>query len=188
MEQLVKIRTSKGLSQRGLASLAGISYKTLQLIESGGHDPKISTLEAIAKSLGLPARLVHKAVHGVFSLPEDAIAVVSERILEEGEASWKLWLFNFVDAFRSRRDRSLIERPPVEGTSPKIKTLLASSVETLCTELQMDPPNWCATIPPLDGPWFVSGMESLKPMALVESPVHFRKRNIFVLGNFLSRA
>lgn len=187
MEQLGKIRASKGLSQRGLASLAGISYKTLQLIESGAHDPKVSTLEAIAKSLGLPAHLVRKAVHDVLSLPEDAIAVISERIVEDGEESWKLWLFNFVDAFRSKRDRSLIEMPPCEGLTPNIKALLASSVDTLCTDLQMEAPNWCATVPPLDRPWFVSGLESLKPMALIESPVHFRKRNIFVLGNFLSR-
>jgi hypothetical protein len=30
-------------------------------------------------------------------------------------------------------------------------------------------------------------VESLKATALVESPAPFRKRNIFVLGNFLSR-
>jgi hypothetical protein len=34
----------------------------------------------------------------------------------------------------------------------------------------------------------VAGRESLKAMALVESPVWFRRRNIFVLGNFLDRA
>ena len=39
----------------------------------------------------------------------------------------------------------------------------------------------------LDKPWFVSGFENLKSTALIESPLNFRKRNIFVLGNFLTR-
>jgi hypothetical protein len=34
----------------------------------------------------------------------------------------------------------------------------------------------------------VSGVENLKAMALVESPAWFRRRNVFVLGNFLNRA
>jgi hypothetical protein len=40
----------------------------------------------------------------------------------------------------------------------------------------------------LPDPWFVAGIENLKASALVESPVQFRRNNIFVLGNFLSRA
>ena len=46
----------------------------------------------------------------------------------------------------------------------------------------------CAGVGALATPWFVAGVENLKALALVESPTHFRKRNIFVLGNFLSRA
>lgn len=40
----------------------------------------------------------------------------------------------------------------------------------------------------LPEPWFVAGVENLKATALVESPLPFRRNNIFVLGNFLSRA
>jgi transcriptional regulator with XRE-family HTH domain len=188
MELLKKSRAYKNISQRNLASLAKISYKTLQLIESGAHDPKLSTLEAIATALGLPAHLIQKRVQSVFSLPEDSIAMISERIVEEGEASWKIWLFNFVDTLRSKRDGVLFEAPPSEELSPKIKALLASTLETLCAEMEISPPAWCDAVPPLGEPWFVSGVESLKASALVESPVHFRKRNIFVLNNFLSRA
>ena len=188
MESLIKFRAMRGLSQRNLAVLAKISYKTLQLLEGGLHDPKISTLTAVARALGLPRGLVDKRVRSVFSLPVDSIAVTSARIVEDGENTWKIWLFNFVDAFRNSQDCVLIETPPSEDTSPKIKALLASSVETLCAETEEPPPAWCEAIPPLEKPWFVSGVENLKATALIESPVHFRKRNIFVLGNFLSRA
>jgi hypothetical protein len=42
-------------------------------------------------------------------------------------------------------------------------------------------------VPGLEEPWFVTGIENLKAMAIVESPVFFRRRLIFVLENFLSR-
>jgi len=50
------------------------------------------------------------------------------------------------------------------------------------------PPWWANRPLVLAEPWFVSGMENLKATALVESPVQFRRNNVFVLGNFLSRA
>jgi hypothetical protein len=48
-------------------------------------------------------------------------------------------------------------------------------------------PEWILTVPAPRDPWFVSGMESLKAIAIVESPLPFRIRKIFVLENFLSR-
>lgn len=68
-----------------------------------------------------------------------------------------------------------------------IGTLVASTVDYLCRELKMAPPTWVQQVPPCKDPWFVSGMENLKAIALVESPLPFRLRKIFVLENFLSR-
>lgn len=187
MKALKVLREVKGISQRRLALLAKLSYKSLQLIESGGHDPKISTLQQIANGLGYPPHIVEERVATLFELPPDSIAVISARIAEEGENSWKIWLFNFVDAFRVAKKEEYVRTPPVEKTPQKVKALLASTAEMLCEELQIEKPLWCEAIPALDIPWFVAGVENLKAMGLVESPAHFRKRNIFVLNNFLER-
>lgn len=40
----------------------------------------------------------------------------------------------------------------------------------------------------LDDPWFASSIEGMKPLLLMESPVFFRRRNLFVSRNALSRA
>lgn len=165
-----------------------MSYKTLQLIESGEHDPKLSTLSRLVASLGYSPGVVERRLAEVFRCPIDSIASISDRIVEEGEDSWVLWVFNFVDRFLKTGDSRLVEDPPVANLSPRLKALLASIVETLCIQKGMPPPSWCLAIPGLDRPWFVSGVENLKASALVESPVNFRTRNIFVLGNFLSRA
>jgi len=182
------IRKREGLSQRELALKAHIAYKTLQLIESGKHDPKLSTLEKIAKALDYPEGIVESAISHYLSLEHDSIRLISLRICQNGEASWKIWLFNFVDAFRRNPGKKLIDLPPVSQISLRIQCLLASTVEALCAEVGMEAPSWCFGIGALPEPWFVAGVESLKPMALVESSVYFKKRNIFVLNNFLDRA
>lgn len=187
MKALKTTREERKLSQRGLARLARVSYKSIQLIEAGAHDSKISTLQSIADALGYPPRSVEHRIEELFSTPCDSISTVSERIAMDGEGSWKDWLFNFVDAFRYKKERQYIDAPPVEVVSKRIKALLASVVESLCAELEIQAPLWCFAVPALDEPWFVSGVESLKPTALVESPVWFRMRNIFVLKNFLDR-
>lgn len=167
--------------------MARVSFRSVQLIESGQHDPQISTLQKIAAALGYPPRFFMRHLKSLLERPVDSVAVISERIAVEGEEAWKIYLFNFVDAFRHLREGRLHEEPPDRDLSPKIRALLASTVETLCDETGLAPPEWCEAIPTLPDPWFVSGMENLKAMALLESPVHFRKRNVFVLGNFLER-
>lgn len=189
MKPLKKIRLRQGISQRHLARRAGVAYKTLQLLESRSHDSRLSTLEQIAGALGYPEGSLRRQVNDFWNSPPDSVKRISEAILEAGEASWKIHLFNFVDAFRAHSDSTdYIAGAPNETSSPKVKALLAATVETLCDDFGRSAPPWCAGIPPLDRPWFPSGIENLKAMALVESPVHFRKRNIFVLENFLSRA
>lgn len=65
--------------------------------------------------------------------------------------------------------------------------MLAATAEHLCLENKLTLPQWIQNIKACDKPWFVSGMESLKAIALVESPLPFRLRKIFVLENFLAR-
>lgn len=187
MKSLTKMRYKKGLSQRDAANLASLSYRTIQLLDSGRHDPKISTLKNIARAFGYPPWIIDSHLDFIFSRPVDSISIISERVLREGEGSWKIWLFNFVDAFRKEKDSSYVDSPPRMGLSPRLDALFASTVETLCEELGVSIPSWCGAIPPLKTPWFVSGVENLKAISILESPIHFKKRNIFVLENFLSR-
>ncbi|MDZ4224975.1 MAG: hypothetical protein U1D33_03620, partial [bacterium] len=96
-------------------------------------------------------------------------------------------LFNFVDAFRRDSNRRLIDVAPHMDLSAELKALMAGVLETLCDEKGLTPPDWCLGVEILSTPWFIAGMENLKVSAIVESPVHFRKRNIFVLNDFLKR-
>ena len=100
---------------------------------------------------------------------------------------WALYLMDFVDDFRYHKNPQVIVEP-LPYTDPRLDPLLASTVESLCDELGMESPSWLADVPACATPWFVSGVENLKAIALAESPLRFRIRKIFVLNNFLSRA
>ena len=101
--------------------------------------------------------------------------------------NWALFLMDFVDDFRYYKDPQAIAEP-LPYTDPRLDPLLASTAESLCDELGIEPPRWLADVPACKTPWFVSGIENLKAIALAESPLRFRIRKIFVLSNFLSRA
>lgn len=188
MDFLRRARNRSSLSQRGLAKLAGISYKTLQSLETEEHPPNWSTLEKVITALGHPPRSLTRAVRELLRARGESLREISRRISEGEEDSWKTWLFNFVDAYRKNPHAGLADDAPVPGISPRMLCLLASTVERLCEETRAPVPWWTAGARPLPEPWFVAGIESLKAFSLVESPAAFRKRNIFVFGNFLDRA
>jgi hypothetical protein len=106
-------------------------------------------------------------------------------MIADGE-QWYVPFMDFVDELRRSRDVQAIAQPwPLDH--PRFDALLASTVEYLCDEQGIEPPDWSWDIPGCPEPWFVSGIENLKALAIVQSPAHFRRRKIFVLDNFLAR-
>lgn len=99
---------------------------------------------------------------------------------------WKIALMDFVDDFRYYQDAAMIAEPFKLGDESK-DAVLAGVIETICDELGMEIPDWLRDVPPCSEPTFLTEMESTKAIAIVESPVRLRLRNIFVWDNFLFR-
>lgn len=188
MELLKKTRESRGFSQRSLAKKAGVSFRCVQQLEAEEHNWRVGSIRRVSQALGLPIGGLDYFCGRYLSLIPDSVEDISLRIHRDGANSWRIHLFDFVDRLRSDRNPELIKRPPIDDLDTSIRSLIASTVETLCNDLELSTPSWCRSIPALTDPWFVSGIENLKASALVESLPTYRKRNIFVLGNFLDRA
>ncbi len=107
--------------------------------------------------------------------------------IQESPDNWEIPFMDFVDDFRYYKDYSAIARP-FKCDNERFDAILASTIEYLCHEQGLDVPQWTKDVSSCKKPWFVSGMENLKAIALVESPLEFRIRKIFVLENFLNRA
>ena len=108
-----------------------------------------------------------------------------DAMLKSGE-NWILPLMNFVDDFRRARDPELI-RESFDPKDEHMDSILASTIESLCHETEIETPAWVLDISSCTEPWFVSGIENLKAICIAESPPYFRRRKIFVLENFLHR-
>ena len=106
--------------------------------------------------------------------------------VREDPDHWYTRLMDFVDDFRFYKDLKSLEEP-FNLTGDRLEAMLASTAGQLCGELGVAPPPWILEVPACKDPWFPSGLESLKAIALVESPAHFRVRKVFVMENFLSR-
>jgi HTH-type transcriptional regulator / antitoxin HipB len=52
-EEIRRLRTECGLSQRQLAELLGVSQSVVARLEAGGVEPRLSTLDRVAKALGV---------------------------------------------------------------------------------------------------------------------------------------
>ena len=59
---LAKARRRLGLTQGALAEQAGLSRMAVQKAESGTTDPRLSTLEVMARAMGLEIMLVPSAI------------------------------------------------------------------------------------------------------------------------------
>ncbi len=117
--------------------------------------------------------------------------------IRKGEAL-PLWLLgDLIDDFRLRSGTAdeklaLVNEAPEWMNSESHadgNAYLAAVAETLCREVSLSPPAW--TESPccyLHRPWFAGGLETLKAILLAESPVPFRRRNLFVSANALARA
>ena len=106
--------------------------------------------------------------------------------IEADSPNWRLYLMDFVDDFRAHQQLSAIAQP-IDLSDNRMDAMLASTAQYLCEEQQLPCPDWLYGVPACKDPWFVAGLENLKAIALVESPLYFRIRKIFVLENFLSR-
>jgi hypothetical protein len=93
---------------------------------------------------------------------------------------------DLVDDLRYYKDPAMIAEPFELGDEEK-DAVLAGVIETLCDELSIEHPAWLKEVPPCSKPIFLSNMQSVKAIAIAESPVRLRLRNVFVWNNFLQR-
>ena len=111
-----------------------------------------------------------------------------------GGDSFDRCLANFLDEFYFAPNESgLVEAPallaPALGDAGRVQdAYLAATAEELARAHGITCPAWTAAESRrLHQPWFASPLAALRTVLIIESPVGFRSRNLFVSGNALSR-
>jgi hypothetical protein len=178
------LRKREHLSEEALAARAGLSRSGLRSVQDRAATT-LSSVASVATALNRQACLL---AMGGDANSECSSLAVGLMVLRDGDDSWKLHFMDLVDEFRRTLDTSLILLAPPRGLSAHLGALQSSIVVALADEANVDAPPWAREPHWLTSPWFISGVESLKATALVESSLAFRRNNIFVQGNFMSRA
>lgn len=66
-----QMREARGLSQKALADLAGVTRQTISNIERGAFPPKRESLEAISAAFGVPVWEIEKLAHSSSLAPSN---------------------------------------------------------------------------------------------------------------------
>ena len=184
MFPISELRRRLGSSERSLAASAQISRRCLRMACEGDRNVTLQSLVSIAEALD---REVEVALVPPLVSSDCSTVAVAYKVERDGFESWKVHFMDLVDELRRTLDPRLCQLPPHRAFDKRLTALLAALVRHLSDELGMAPPAWAARRHYLEIPWFVSGMNSLKASAILESPFAFRNNNIFVHKNFAAR-
>ena len=112
---------------------------------------------------------------------------------ENNDFSWNsFWLMfgTFLDRFYAEKDVNLLKEEPLWDDIPKeIQSFVSSSVDYLSNSINEKTPTWAMNKKyELKEPFFPSDLKGdIRAVMLIESPIEYKVRNIYVLGNVLTR-
>lgn len=109
--------------------------------------------------------------------------------------AWRHGVLQLLDDYERVRRRSGVEAAaalfsdaPSQSGDARVDAALAALAEHLARRDGWAPPRWAFEPDRYAEPWwFVAGLRSLRPTALVWSPPAFRKRGVFITENALER-
>ena len=74
----------------------------------------------------------------------------------------------------------MVEQPPKLPPSSYLRNYIAAMIECAALRLNAVSPSWVKRVQPLEKPIFGTGLVSLRLYLLTNTPLPFRRRNIFV--------
>ncbi len=179
MEKLKNLnRKIKQLGITAVASHSGLNKSTISRYAHGQRD---YSLENFEKVIAAVEAIEREQMKGLTSARH-----ATQRVAN-GE-NWQIAYFDFVDSFLLAKNYLLVNQRPVDGLDLKSLALICSIVMQLCEENKVPFPEWAKLSLELDEPWFISKYKSLRAICLVQSPLFFKRNNIFVGNDFLKRA
>ncbi len=124
-----------------------------------------------------------------------SLSEFAEALAAGNEYDWSLG--EFLDAFYGappKEQQEMIQKEPELlagkiGNGVVMDAYLAATAEYLAWHHGLENPEWTqVSSRVLREPWFATDIRGLWPLVSMESPAAFRRRNLFVSGNALSRA
>ena len=102
---------------------------------------------------------------------------------------WKLALGEIILHVRRVKSLAGFEQKPLGKLErPELIALLAATLHYLAHEQGIEEiPVWISSAYSLEHAWFPAGLKSMRAMAIAESPLEFRRNDIFILRDLFDR-
>jgi len=101
----------------------------------------------------------------------------------DGGGAHRFVLAELSDFLSSRSPEELepaISEADLSGMSLFMRNYVSAMTEQAAARAGVRPPAWARAVEPLEEPYFATDLASLRPHLLRESPVPYRRRNLFV--------
>jgi len=103
-EQIKRIRTAKGLSQKEVLNISGLDKAQFSRIENGKTDPSFTTLEKIAKALGISISELFATTDEIKEVnSHDKTVMEKVSLIESLNDDEKNTIYSMLDAFVGKR-------------------------------------------------------------------------------------
>jgi len=103
-EQIKRVRTAKGLSQKEVLNISGLDKAQLSRIENGKTDPSFTTLQRIANALGLSIAELFATTDQINEVnAHDKTVMEKVALIESLAEDEKNTLYSMLDAFVGKR-------------------------------------------------------------------------------------
>lgn len=188
---LRQLRRDRGLTQRDLATKAGVPQSTIAEVEAGKREPSLTLLSRIAESTGQSVAL------RLVPLPQQSAVAIAKTIKDRlyGEASEGRSLdtredgalravIDLKDALRrsshERFDALTRQAPDLVGDS-RWDAFLAAIVEDEAARKATSPPRWTNDKSRFSRPfWYLSKNPRFHTWEIANSPGAFVRHGVFV--------
>lgn len=173
-------RTSKGLSQRALASAAHVHQPGVAAVESGSEDATVSRLEHLLSALGSQLTVLPTRRRPVWAAGEDVHRALTA---DDEPTAWRE-VIQLNDDLRGS-DRAtcvaLAIAPPGRTGDVRFDALIAAVTDAALVDARLPRPGWLDEAPwKLDEPWDVEEVPSLRAAARKATPAAIRRHGIYL--------
>ncbi len=99
-ENIAKFRKEKKLSQKQLATLAGISPQTLSCIEIGINNPSFNVIIKIVQILNIPIAYIFTFDENIYTIENKQLLFLASKAFENVEYSKRKTIFKLIECFK----------------------------------------------------------------------------------------
>ena len=178
-ELVAEARRAADLSLRELARLAGVSFTTIDRIESGETDPSLGTLRRILSAAGRTLRLDTTPSEGRHPALRDLASAVRTTPAGEQPDWTRLRAFlDYLDRHPEETERAITPRP--HSTSRFMHALLAGIAEKLADDRRLARPGWTHTAPKMRPDWTPPGTQRMRDKYRQHAPHQLLDRGLVI--------